>query len=444
MMSVKQPTNPLVMQEERESVLTNRAGRAAFCILAALACVAVLALPAGAAKPKSTTTTTVAAAPLASLKIREGTVDYKAASASSFAAAKDGQALKQGDALKTGQNALAEINYTDGSYTRLGEETEFTITKLTQQQGARQTQGTLTVGSTWNRAAAVSESGSFEISAGGATAAVEGTLFAVICEKDANQQLVCHFIDIFDPVTVSLNGTNVPLGNATKVTLDQGALGEVQPVTREELIANPFINANALLDEQLKLGGFSEFPPATTVQTPPPSGGGGGGGSGGAGTGTGGAQPTVSGGDSGGAVVGRYPPRGTIVVVNPNVPPGGTVSFSGSGCGANEPLSVLFDGRTVGSLTADPNGNFAGNLTIPQNTTPGPHTLTVRGNTCELSIVINVLGAQAQARPLAFTGSSNHTTTYVLVGAAAVLIGCVLVVGARRRRLGRGAGPPAV
>ncbi len=130
--------------------------------------------------------------------------------------------------------------------------------------------------------------------------------------------------------------------------------------------------------------------------------------------------------------------------MNPNVPPGGTVNFSGSGCGANEQLAVLFDAQSVGSLTANANGEFAGSLTIPQNTTPGPHTLTVRGKTCDLSIVINVLGAQAQARPLAFTGSSNHTSTYVLAGAAAVLIGCVLVVGARRRRAGRGAGPPAV
>ena len=297
------------------------------------------------------------------------------------------------------------------------------------------------MGSTWNRAAKVSETGSFEISAGGATAAVEGTLFAVLCRQESGQ-LVCDFYDIFDPVTVTLNANNVPLGNATKVTLDQGALGAVQPVTREELIANPFINANALLDEQLGLGGFSEFPPAATVQAPPPPGGGGG--AGGAGAGAGGAQPTVSNTGGGGAVVGRYPPTGTIVVVNPNVPPGGTVNFSGSGCGANEQLAVLFDGRGVGSLTANANGEFAGSLTIPANTTPGPHTLTVRGKTCDLSIVINVLGAQAQARPLAFTGSSNHTSTYVLAGAAAVLIGCVLVVGARRRRAGRGAGPPVV
>jgi hypothetical protein len=426
------------MREERESVQTNRAGRAALCILAALVGVAALALPASAARP-ATTTTTAAAAPLATLKIRDGSVEYKANNASSFTAGRDGQPLRQGDELKTLADSLAEINYTDGSYTRLGEDTQFKITRLTDQQGARQTQGTLTVGSTWNRAARVSETGSFGITAGGAVAAVEGTVFAVFCREESGQQL-CDFFDIFDPITVTLGGTTVPLGNATKVTLDQGALGDAKPVTREELLANQFISANAFLDEVLGLGGFSEFPPAAT--TPPPGGGGGGGAGGGGGTG--GAQPTVSNAGDGGGVVGRYPPTGTIVVENPNVPPGGTVRFSGSGCGPNEHLSVLFDHRNVGTLTANANGEFAGSLTIPQNTTPGHHTLTVRGKTCELSVVINVLGQQTPARPLAFTGSSNHTTTYLLVGAAAVLIGCVLVVGARRRRVGRGAGPPAV
>jgi LPXTG-motif cell wall-anchored protein len=406
-----------------------------------LVCGIALALPAGAAaKPKpSATTTTAAAAPLATLNIRNPDVQYKAEGKSAYSAATNGQALKQGDALKTDADGLAEINYTDGSYTRLGGDTEFTITKLSNNQGARQTQGTLTVGSTWNRAARVSETGSsFAVTAGGATAAVEGTLFSIICRDESGQPL-CNFYDIADPVNVTLNGNVTPLTNATKVTLDQGALGDVQPVTREELLAIPFIAGNAFLDQLLGLGGVSEFPPAAAT-TPPPGGGGGGGG---AGAGAGGAAPTVSNAGGGGGVVGAYPPTATIVVVDPNVPPGGTVQFSGSGCGPNEQLSVLFDDRPVGTLTANANGEFAGSLGIPQSTTPGVHTLKVRGKTCELSVTINVVAPQAQARPLAFTGSSNHTSTYVLVGAAAVLIGAVLVVGARRRRAGRATGPPA-
>jgi LPXTG-motif cell wall-anchored protein len=441
MMSVKRPANPLAIREERGSVRTKRAGRAALCIVAAVVCLAAVAAPAwGASSSTTTTTTTRPGSALATLKIRDGGVEYKAARATSYSQAKDGQALKQGDGLKTDAKGLAEINYSDGSYTRLGADTEFTITTLTDKQGARQTKGTLTVGSTWNRAARVSETGgSFELTAGGATAAVEGTLFSVICRAEGGQPF-CDFFDIADPVNVTLNGNVTPLTNATKVTLDQGALGDVQPVTREELLAIPFIAGNAFLDEVLKLGGLSEFPPAAAVANPTPPGGGGGGGTG---AGTGGAPPTVSDAGDGGKVVGKYPPTGTIVVDNPNVPPGGTVKFSGSGCEANGQLSVLFDGKGVGTIVANANGEFAGSLTIPQTTTPGHHTLTVRGKTCDLSVVINVLAPQAQARPLAFTGSSNHTSTYVLVGAAAVLIGAVLVVGARRRRAGRAAGPPA-
>ncbi len=136
---------------------------------------------------------------LATLKIQTDGVQVKAKGSSGFVAAKEGQDLKQGDALKTDATGRAEIAYTDGSLTRLGESTEFSITKLTNKKGARQTQGTLTVGSTWNRAAKVSESGSFEIKAGGATAAVEGTAFVVSC---AQAGVACSITAVVDDISV--------------------------------------------------------------------------------------------------------------------------------------------------------------------------------------------------------------------------------------------------
>ena len=90
---------------------------------------------------------------------------------------------KKATPIQTDEAGSAEINYTDGSLTRLAASTEYTITKLTNKQGGRQTQGTLTVGETWNRAAKVSENGSFEVKAGGTTAAVEGTAFVFSCVK---------------------------------------------------------------------------------------------------------------------------------------------------------------------------------------------------------------------------------------------------------------------
>jgi LPXTG-motif cell wall-anchored protein len=142
----------------------------------------------------------------------------------------------------------------------------------------------------------------------------------------------------------------------------------------------------------------------------------------------------------------QYPPNGDIVVNQPNVEVGDQVAFRGSGCVPGETLSVLFDGGQVGTVPSDGGGNFAGSITIPVGTNPGQHLLTVRGSGCELNTVITVAGAQA-TRALAFTGSSNHTLTYVLAGFAAVMFGGVLVFGTRRRRAATtslGSGPPSV
>ena len=80
----------------------------------------------------------------------------------------------------------------------------FTISKLTNEKGGRQTQGTLSVGETWNRAAKVSETGSFEVKAGGTTAAVEGTAFVAKCvpKTDGSQAVDCTFTAVVDDIKV--------------------------------------------------------------------------------------------------------------------------------------------------------------------------------------------------------------------------------------------------
>jgi hypothetical protein len=145
-----------------------------------------------------------AADALANLKITADNVQVKQKGKSSFVDAKEGMALKQGDTVKTDASGLAEIDYTDGSITRLGNSTVFTISKLTNEKGGRQTQGTLSVGETWNRAAKVSETGSFEVKAGGTTAAVEGTAFVAKCvpKTDGSQAVDCSFTAVVDDIKV--------------------------------------------------------------------------------------------------------------------------------------------------------------------------------------------------------------------------------------------------
>lgn len=148
---------------------------------------------------------------LANLKVTEPQVSIKQKGKSAFVAAKDGQALRQGDTIKTDADGRAEIAYTDGSLTRLAGSTVFTISKLTNERGGRQTQGTLSVGETWNRAAKVSETGSFEVKAGGTTAAVEGTAFVVKCtpEDTGEQQVSCTVTAVVDDIHVSSDAWDV-------------------------------------------------------------------------------------------------------------------------------------------------------------------------------------------------------------------------------------------
>src|SRR5215218_8349529 len=144
-----------------------------------------------------------AATTLAKLKITADNVQIKQKGKSSFVAAKNGMALKQGDTIKTDASGLAEIDYTDGSLTRLANSTVFTLSVLTSEKGGRQTQGTLSVGETWNRAAKVSETGSFEVKAGGTTAAVEGTAFVAKCvAKTDGSPADCTFTAVVDDIKV--------------------------------------------------------------------------------------------------------------------------------------------------------------------------------------------------------------------------------------------------
>jgi hypothetical protein len=208
---------------------------------------------------------------LARLKVMGPLVSVRAAGRKKFLTATDNQVLRQGDSIKTDAAGLAGIDYTDGSFTRLGNSTRYTITTLTNKKGARQTNGTLSVGQTWNRATKVSESGSFEVTAGGATAAVEGTAFSYSCQKGVTG-LLCEVVDVVDNVTVSSpNGGVTVLDPATSVALTDGVLsGGVTELTYEDLVSNPFIASNVALDYYIGRGaGFDEFPPPTTTTTVP-------------------------------------------------------------------------------------------------------------------------------------------------------------------------------
>ena len=247
------------------------------CVALTLATAAFGVESAAAAKQKSKPVT------LATLKILAPDVTVKHEGASKFVAAKEGETLGQGDAVQTDESGSAEINYTDGSLTRLAASTEFTITKLTNKQGTGETQGTLTVGETWSRAAKVSENGKFEVKAGGTTARpVEGTAFVFSCVKSTKtnkkgkkkKQKTCQVISVVDTVSVKTPGAYATLPPGTDFVVHPTTSGAATgTLTYDDLIKNQFVVDNLNLDEKAGKGGLYEItpppppPPPTTTTT---------------------------------------------------------------------------------------------------------------------------------------------------------------------------------
>ena len=220
-------------------------------------------------------------------------------------------------------------------------------------------------------------------------------------------------------ITLTRHGS-AQLTPGLQVGVADGNVGSPEQLTPQQLAGDLFITGNLILDQQAGIGnGLADLPggePGTGGQT----------GTGGTGGGTGTPPEVIS---QPGTGTGQYPPAADIVVDDPNVEVGGIAVFRGSGCATNEPLQVLFDGGPIGAISADPQGTFAGSISIPLGTAPGPHTVTVRGASCVFNTTITVRGGS-----LAFTGSTSHTGTYVLGAFAAIVLGLVLIVGTRRRK----------
>jgi hypothetical protein len=217
-------------------------------------------------------------------------------------------------------------------------------------------------------------------------------------------------------ITVKRHGQQL-LVPGENVSVAEGNIGGVGKLTYEQMLNDPYIAANLQRDLALGIGkGLSELNAdasavvGTPTTTTPPAGGGGGGG----------IIVTPGGG------TGEYPP--SVSTTQPPVLVGGEVVFRVTGCAANETLTVFFDGKPIGTVTAGETGDFSGAVSVPPGTPAGSHPVTISGATCSTSFTITVQGN------LAFTGSSSHTSTYVWGAVAAIMVGLVLVVATRRRR----------
>ncbi len=179
--------------------------------------------------------------------------------------AQSGDSVTPGQVLSTDSTGLAQVSYPDGSLTRLDSDTIFKVVALTANSGSRQTLGSVSGGKVWNKVSKLSRSGSFEVEAGGTTAAVRGTSFAVECTSGSG----CDIISVIHTVVVtsSSTGQTTTLPPTFEVNADNGVLGNRVQLTAAELAADSWIQSN------LKKDGDKPFtaPPAPKPTPPPPT-----------------------------------------------------------------------------------------------------------------------------------------------------------------------------
>ncbi len=162
----------------------------------------------------------------ATLTVLEGQVEV-AEDGGDFGPARDGQPLSQGDVVRTGDDGRAEIEYFEGSLTRLDFDTEFELEELATLDGtSTRIVGNKTKGQTWNRVTKLADADSrFEIKTPNATAAVRGTLFLTRCDPTG-----CTFVSLEEAIEVCVDEECVTLNPFDVVFVS--ADGEIGPVTQ--------------------------------------------------------------------------------------------------------------------------------------------------------------------------------------------------------------------
>ncbi|MGH2760788.1 MAG: FecR domain-containing protein, partial [Actinomycetota bacterium] len=117
---------------------------------------------------------------LAELRIRDDRVSVKPTEAE-FEPGVEGQALLVGDTVRTSSEGQAQIDYFEGSETRLDSDTTLVIGALLNESGTRSVSIDQTNGRLWHRVERLTSSEDrYEVRTPNAVASVRGTTFATI------------------------------------------------------------------------------------------------------------------------------------------------------------------------------------------------------------------------------------------------------------------------
>ncbi len=139
------------------------------------------------------------------------------------------------------------------------------------------------------------------------------------------------------------------------------------------------------------------------------------------------------------AMAQSYPDTPTLTVDQPVVPPCTTIVLTGTGFLPNALVTITVDGKVVGTVTTDADGNYTFPYTISCSEVDGA-VLTFTGNdgTNILSVSVTIEAAAVTTTTasgtLPKTGASNATMMLIRVSVVLVALGGILVLATSRRK----------
>lgn len=154
--------------------------------------------------------------------------------------------VQVGHGVRTDATGFAQLDWADGSLTRLDAATTVRVTRLADDADRVEVALDLDLGRTWNRVRDLGEDGRFEVATAVATAAVRGTAFVVACLDDGT----CTFTVVDGTVEVSSDDDRAVLQAFQRIEVAaDGTFGDVVDLVRADLLADPFVADNLARDE---------------------------------------------------------------------------------------------------------------------------------------------------------------------------------------------------
>jgi AmiR/NasT family two-component response regulator len=204
---------------------------------------------------------------VAELTVNSGTAEYL--SNGDWMAAASGQQLTQGDSVRTLAGSSATIIFLESSVLRLDESTTITISELNPTGGDSKISIEQEAGKTWTKILRLSGISEYNIESPNTVATVRGTGFGFYVFPDGTSGVMLHegnltlkIFELEDGEKTILNTEKLRAGEmmqiddslvegliTVKELIAEGALLEIEPIEKMQMMRDDFINMNIQSDE---------------------------------------------------------------------------------------------------------------------------------------------------------------------------------------------------